>query len=138
MLNLNTKFGQNILWRLQTERIIWLTTISNKLIPQPRPVWFFWDEDSFLIYSKPDTMKLVHIKNHPKVSLHFDGDGLGGNIMVFTGYAEIDLKIPPAAAINEYATKYIMGCARIDMSVEEFSQAYSIPIRVRPTEMRGH
>ncbi|MHA2428107.1 MAG: pyridoxamine 5'-phosphate oxidase family protein [Candidatus Hermodarchaeia archaeon] len=62
MMDIVTSFSQNMLWRLKTERIIWLTTISKSLVPQPRPVWFYWDGDSFMIYSKPKTKKLAHIR----------------------------------------------------------------------------
>lgn len=138
MTDLTTSFSQNIRWRLKTERIIWFTTISKRLIPQPRPVWFYWDNEEFLIYSRPNTKKLLHIENYPGVSLHFDGDGMGGNIMVFMGEAQIDLSLPPANEVGKFVEKYLEGFARINMSAEEFSQTYSIPIRVRLTGLRSH
>ncbi len=133
-----TKFSQNILWRLKTERIIWFTTVSSRLVPQPRPVWFHWNGKEFLIYSQPNTKKLLHIEKHPGVSLHFDGDGMGGNIMVFTGEAQVDLSLPPIIEFSKFVEKYLEGFARTNMSAEEFSQTYSIPIRVRPTGLRSH
>lgn len=137
MAQITTSFSQNMLWRLRTERIIWLTTISSHLIPQPRPVWFYWDGEEFLIYSQPNTRKLVHIEKYPGVSLHFDGDGMGGNIMVFAGEARVDLSMPSVIDNDNYVEKYLEGFARTNMSVEGFSQSYSIPIRVRLTGIRG-
>jgi len=37
-----------------------------------------------------DKFKLGHIEANPYVALNFDGDGLGGNIIVFTGEARLD------------------------------------------------
>ena len=138
MLDLSTEFGQRVQRRLSKEWIIWLTTISSNLIPQPRPVWFLWDGESFLIYSRRGTFKEAHIQNNPRVSLHFDSDGRGGDIVVFTGEAELDKTAPPADQIREYVAKYSDGFKRIGMSKEEFAQTYSIAIRVLPDKVRGH
>src|SRR4051812_22438394 len=44
--------------RLGTAVVIWLTTIADDEQPQSTPVWFLWDGDSFLIYSKPGSPKV--------------------------------------------------------------------------------
>jgi PPOX class probable F420-dependent enzyme len=123
---------------LATERIIWLTTVSPSGVPHPRPVWFLWDGETFLIYSQPDTFKLEHIAAKPNVALNLDGDGLGGNIVVFTGQIRLDLTAPPAYQVLEYVTKYQPGFERINMTAEGFAAAYSVPLRVTPTRLRGH
>lgn len=102
MLDLNSDFGQRVDRRLAEERIIWLTTAGSDGTPQPRPVWFLWDGDSFLIYSRPDTAKLRHIAGNPRVALNLDGDGLGGDIVVFIGEAEILSDGPAADQIEDY------------------------------------
>ena len=66
MIDLSTEFGQRVQRRLTEERIIWLTTVSEGSTPQPRPVWFLWDGETFLIYSRPNTYKLRHIKHNAK------------------------------------------------------------------------
>jgi len=107
-------------------------------MPHPRPVWFWWDGETFLIYSKPDTFKLGHIEANPRVALNFDGDGLGGDIIVFTGEARLDPAAPPAHQMTEYTEKYQAGFQRIGMTPEQFAAAYSVPLRVTPTSLRGH
>ncbi len=138
MIDTTTEFGQRVTRRLKEERIIWLTTVDRNEVPQPRPVWFWWDGNTFLIYSKPGTHKLEHIARHPSVALHLDGDGLGGDIVVFTGEAHLAEDAPPANAMAEYADKYREGFTRINMTPESFAQTYSVPIRVTPTSLRGH
>jgi PPOX class probable F420-dependent enzyme len=138
MIDLTTDFGRRVARRLETERIIWLTTVDAAGVPQPRPVWFLWEGDTFLIYSQPNTHKLEHTAHRPKVALHLDGDGLGGNIMVFIGEAGLAPDAPPANEVPAYVQKYQPGFARIGISAAEFAQKYSVALRVRPTSLRGH
>jgi len=138
MIDKTTEFGQQVARRLSEERIIWLTTTSRDGTPQPRPVWFLWDGESFLIYSRPGTAKLRHIIARPQVSLNLDGDGRGGAIVVITGRAALDPAAPTADQVPAYAEKYRAAFQRINMSPAQFSQAYSVPIRVWPERLRGH
>lgn len=138
MIDLSTQFGQRVQNRLKEEKIIWLTTISESSAPQPRPVWFLWDGDSFLVYSRKDTFKELHIRSNPNVSLNLDGDGMGGDIVVFTGAATIAVDAPPADQVAEYVQKYDDGFRRLGMNKEEFARTYSVPIRVSPENLRGH
>jgi PPOX class probable F420-dependent enzyme len=138
MLDKSTEFGQRVQKRLQEERIIWLTTISRQGVPSPRPVWFLWERENFLIYSRPNTYKLKHIRDHELVALNFDGDGLGGDIIIFSGKAYIDNQAPKANQIPPYIKKYREGLKRINLSPEQFAKSYSVAIRIEPTAVRGH
>lgn len=138
MIDLTTEFGRRVVRRLEEERLIWLTTVDSKGVPQPKPIWFLWDDQTFLIYSRPHTFKLKHIARNPQVALHLDGDGLGGNIMVFTGEASLAPDAPPANEVPAYVQRYQPGFARIGMSAEEFAKSYSVALRITPTSLRGH
>lgn len=138
MLDWDSAFGRRVQRRLRTERIIWLTTVGADLTPQPRPVWFLWEGDSFLVYSRPDTAKLKHIVRSSKVSLHFDGDGLGGDIVVFVGDAEIVEDRPPADQVPAYVEKYVQGFKRISLTPGQFAKEYPVAVRITPKAVRGH
>lgn len=43
--------------RLDTEPIIWLTTVRRNGQPQTSPVWFLRKRNDMLIYSLPDTAR---------------------------------------------------------------------------------
>jgi PPOX class probable F420-dependent enzyme len=133
-----TPFGARVAQRLQAELVIWMTTVDPNGTPQPSPVWFYWDGDSFLIYSRANTARERNIARNPRVSLHFDSDGQGGNIVVFTGEASIDRAAPPVTATPGYLEKYRAHISRIGSTPERFSLGYPLPIRVRPTRVRGH
>jgi PPOX class probable F420-dependent enzyme len=71
--------------RLARELIVWLTTGRADGQPQSVPVWFLWDQDSFLIYSQPEKPKLGNIASNPKVSLHLRGTETGDDVVMFEG-----------------------------------------------------
>lgn len=133
-----TEFGKRVLRRLQEEVVIWLTTVSESGVPQPRPVWFHWDGETFHIFSRPDTYKLQHIETHPDIALHFDSNGEGGDIVVFIGKAELRPDLPPATKDMPYVDKYEDRMHAMGMAPEDFAERFSVPIRVTPTEHRGH
>jgi PPOX class probable F420-dependent enzyme len=133
-----TDFGRRVSRRLQEEQVIWLTTIGPDGTPQPRPVWFLWDGETFLIYSQPETHKLAHIGHSPKVALNLNSDDEGGDIIVFTGVAYMDEDQQPANQVADYADKYRAGFQRIGMTAQEFADSFSVPLRIRPASLRGH
>jgi PPOX class probable F420-dependent enzyme len=138
MLDLTTEFGRRVDRRLREERTIWLTTVSSNLIPQPRPVWFLWNGETFLIFTQPGAYKLKHIARNPNVSLHFDSDGRGGDIVVFTGEAHVIEGKPDEKEVEAYLEKYAEGMKRIRLSPDGFAKSYRVAIRVKPTGLRGH
>ena len=139
MLDFNSKFGRTIKKHLKNQYFVWLTTVDAKGTPQPRPVWFIWEEDSFLIFSQPNAYKVKHLKNNPKVSLHFNTADEAGekNVIIFVGEASIDDKAPHANQIPAYLKKYKAGIEGLKSTPEEFAREYSTAIRIKPTEVRG-
>ena len=137
MLDFTSKLGLRALKRLGHEFTIWLTTVSPKGIPQPRPVWFIWDGEAFLIFSQPDTQKLRHIAQNPNVSLHFDGGEKGLDVQVFTGTAEIIPDPIPADRLNPYLQKYGAEIRRMGATEDAFAKEYRVALRVIPTKLRG-
>ena len=136
-IDTSTDFGHRVSRRLVDEIVIWLTTTGSDGTPQPRPVWYLWDGETFLIYSMPDTHKIAHIRANPRVSLNFDSDGRGGDIAVFTGTASLEEGVNPAEHSPDYIHKYHSDIRGIDMTVESFSRDYNVAIRVTPDRLRG-
>ena len=138
MIDLTSNFGLAVQQHLKEQYVIWLTTVDANLMPQPRPVWFIWEEDIFLIFSQAKAHKIKHISQNPRVALHFNTDETGDrHVIIFTGEAAIDLNHPPAHQVPAYFRKYKTGIAELKMTPEEFSREYSTAIKIKPTEMRG-
>jgi PPOX class probable F420-dependent enzyme len=137
VIDQDTEFGARAARRLRDEVVVWMTTITADGAPLPRPVWFLWDGDeSVVMYSRPSP-RVRNIEANPRVTLHFDGDGDGGDIVVFSGTAEVDSELPAAHRSPEYVEKYDDHIARLGMTPESFAAAYSVPVRVRITRLDG-
>lgn len=133
-----TPFGERVHRRLRDEQVIWMTTTGTDGTPQPNPVWFIADGDAILVYNRPDANRLTHIRRRPRVSLHFDGDGGGGDIVVLTGRAEILDDQPLAHQVPAYLDKYQEGAARVSGDVATFSAEYPVVVRVVVDRVRGY
>ena len=133
-------FGERVARRLRDERLIWFTTVDGKGMPQPTPVWFLWDEgtSSFLVYSRADAKRLMHLEQNSRVALNFDGNGSGGDIIVITGEAKVSEADPPADKLPVYVEKYRDFIARRYETPEKFAEIYSVALRIRPMRIRGH
>jgi PPOX class probable F420-dependent enzyme len=134
----NTEFGARVARRLREEIVVWMTTVTPAGSPLPRPVWFLWDgTESVLVYSQTGA-RVRNIEARPRVTLNFDGDGEGGDIVVLSGTASVEADAPPADQRPEYLSKYDGHIARIGMTPATFAERYSVPVRVRFTRLDGH
>ena len=56
----STDFGARVERRLRDEIVIWLVTVGPSGAPEPAPVWFLWDGQSFVVYSRAGTpLKII-------------------------------------------------------------------------------
>lgn len=122
--------------RVANAYFTWFTTTRADGMPQPTPVWFTWDGDTFLIYSKPTAQKVKNIHQNPHVSLNFGFDDEGEKFVVVMGDAKFDPGAPLAHQVPAYAAKYKQGFVDIGMTAETMAQAYSTAIRVTPIKVR--
>ena len=122
--------------RLGKAIVVWLTTVRPDGQPQTSPVWFMWDGERFLVYSRPSSGKIPNIRSNPHVSLNLDGDGDGGEIVTIEGTAEIDGEAPFANEIAAYVEKYRQHIKRLGSEPGPFARAYSTAIRILPTRRR--
>jgi PPOX class probable F420-dependent enzyme len=136
MIDTTTEFGARAARRLRDESIVWLTTVRHDGRPQPSPVWFLWDGESFLIYSQPNTPKLRNIARSATVALHLNADRYGNDVVIFTGEARIVDDAPPVDKVSAFVTKYREDLAP-GGAAENMARDYTVAIRVTPTSLRG-
>jgi PPOX class probable F420-dependent enzyme len=122
--------------RLRSEPIIWLTTVRADGQAQATPVWFLWDGETFLLYSQPDAQKVRNLAANPKVALHLDDDGSGGDVVTVEGTATVEPDTPRADRVDGYLAKYRVAIDALGYEPGPFARSYSTAIRVRPTRVR--
>ena len=133
----SSEFGARVLRRLEEDEIIWLTTGGKDGTPQPNPVWFIWTGERFLILSQPDR-KIGNIERRSKVSLSFNSDQHGSDVVVFNGEATLGQATDmPDDVKAEYVTKYERGMRSLGLDADTFQGTYSRLITVTPSQLRG-
>lgn len=133
-----TPFGERVRRRLREEQIIWIVTVGTDGTPQPNPVGFlFQDDESILIYNMTDAKRIDHVAHRPRVALHFDGDGAGRDIVVFTGTACRADGIPPPHENPAFLAKYGHSLLQVSDSAETFGERFRVPLRIEITGTRG-
>jgi PPOX class probable F420-dependent enzyme len=136
MIKFEGEFGARVLKKLQDEAVVWLTTVSSDGTPQPNPVWFYWDGETCLVYSKPGSAKLRNIERSPRVALNFEGAAVeDGDVVVLTGEASLDRHSPPPP--QAYARKYRQAIKHFGYTLEQLHAEYSVAIQIRPEKYRG-
>jgi PPOX class probable F420-dependent enzyme len=132
----NSPYGDRVRRRLEEEIVGWLTTVDADSAPRPSPIWFLWDGESMLIYSKDGTSRTKNLARNPACSFNFDGNGTGGDIVILEGEA-VASKDPSSTEVPEYQEKYRDQIPRIGMTPGTFAMAYPVPIRFYPERLRG-
>jgi PPOX class probable F420-dependent enzyme len=122
--------------RLRSEPIVWLTTVRADGQAQATPVWFLWDGETFLLYSQPGAQKVRNLAANPKVALHLDDDGSGGDVVTVEGTATVEPDTPRADRVDGYLAKYQTAIESLGYEPGPFARTYSTAIRVRPTRVR--
>jgi PPOX class probable F420-dependent enzyme len=132
-----TEFGARVARRLREEQVVWLTTVTPAGAPLPRPVGFLWDGgDVVSIYSQPGA-RVRNIAANPKVTLNFDGDGRGGDVVVLSGVALVDPDAPPADAFPAWLEKYAAQIEGFGMTPAAYAARFRVVIRIELTRVDG-
>ena len=132
MLDTTSEAGSRAEERLRNEEIVRLTTVRPDGQPQAVPVWFLWDGEAFLVYSRPGDRKLRNIEANPKINLNLNSNDSSGDVVRAECVAEVLADAPPAVEVGPYLEKYREGIARIGFDPGGFARAYSVAIQATP------
>ncbi len=136
MLDLSTAAGAAAARRLETELVVWLTTVTPAGQPQSSAVWFLWRDGELLVYSLADTPRVRNIEANPKVALHLVGDAEASDVLSIEGEARIDRSAAGPDSVPELIAKYRHLVERYGWTVEDYARGYPLAIRIRPIRFR--
>src|SRR6476646_5289485 len=120
--------------RLRSDLMLWLSTVRPDGKAHLVPVWFRWDGDTFLIFSKPD-QKIRNLQHNTSVMIGLDDTKGGEDPIMFTGVAELLPSGEVTPALPAYAEKYAAKLAEFGWTGESMGRSYSEPIRVTPLKL---
>ena len=134
-----TELGDRVRRRLDHELVVWMTTVGGDGTPQPNPVWFIRDPDGdgVLTYNRASAARVRHVRERPRVALHFNMREHDGDVAVLVGTAEIVGDATPSDANPPYQAKYRDAIRSLGMDAAGFARTYPVAIRVRFTKVRG-
>ncbi|HUG14765.1 MAG TPA: TIGR03667 family PPOX class F420-dependent oxidoreductase [Thermomicrobiales bacterium] len=135
-LDTSTDRGRHVERRLREDIIGWLTTVRPSGQPDSVPVWFLWDGEAILVYSRPEQTKMQNIAHNPRVTFTVDDTKGGGDVIRVEGTAEYAGDFVPSHENVAYQEKYSSGIARIGYDAEEFAASYSAAVVITPTRFR--
>ncbi len=118
---------------LRRESVLWLSTARPDGRPHIIPVWFSWDGQAFLVFSKPHARKIENLRTNPEVMLALGDPDDDFDVQLVEGRAEVlesrTVDVMPRGHVRKYARRM----REIGLSVEEYVATYSQPVRIVPT-----
>lgn len=124
--------------RLRNEPVIWLSTVDAQGFPHIVPIWFVWDGEAFLVFSKPHARKVQAIRRQARVALalgeprdDFDVQLIEGHATLLAASAAEVLSDPVIG--REHARKYAAELFVLGLDRPEYAATYSAVVRVVPT-----
>jgi PPOX class probable F420-dependent enzyme len=119
--------------RLRNELILWLASVRPDGRPHLVPVWFLWEDETILIFSKPKNQKLTNLQANPAVAVALDSADDGDDIVVLEGVATLVNDPDTSAKLAAYATKYADRLADMGWTPESMAKEYTEAIRITLT-----
>jgi PPOX class probable F420-dependent enzyme len=119
--------------RLRANLIAWLTTVRPDGQPAIVPVWFLFREDeTILVYSQPNKLKLRNIEQNPRVALGLDVTDLGRDIIRLEANAMQVEDVAPADQNGQYVAKYTERIGAMFDTAENFAALFSVALVITP------
>ena len=117
---------------LEQEPIVWLSTVRPDGAPHIVPIWFWWDGEALLVFSKPDAQKVRNLRARPAAMLALGDAEEDFDVGLLEGRAEL-LDRPTADVIPPaHLEKYAERMAAIGLTPDEYAATYSLVIRIVP------
>ena len=101
--------------------------------PHLVPVWFLWEGETILIFSKPEHQKIRNLRQNPAVTVALDSADHGDDITVLEGVAALIDEPDVTTILPAYASKYAGPLANMRMTAESMAKEYSQAIRITIT-----
>ena len=132
-----TVAGARIRRFLEEEPIVWLSMVRPDGRPHLVPIWFWWDGEAILIFSKPNAQKIRNLRGRPDVMLALGDADEDFDVGLLRGTAELldrpTREVVPAAHLAKYTDRM----AAIGLDADTYVATYSQVIRITPADYLG-
>jgi PPOX class probable F420-dependent enzyme len=123
---------------LRDDPVVWLSSVQRDGRPHLVPVWFHWDGERIVAFSKPGARKVNNLREEPRVMLAVGTPGPEFEVELIEATAELPDR--PAAELipDGFGAKYRELLRRAGLTVQRFAEVYSQPIVLKPTRFLGY
>lgn len=123
---------------LQANPVAWLSSVRADGRPHVAPVWFHWDGEQIVAFSKPTARKIENLRERPTVMLAVGTPGPDFTVELIDATAELPDRAASEVMPEGFGVKYRDLLRRAGLSVQRFAEVYSQPIVLRPTRFLGY
>ena len=123
---------------LREDPVAWLSSVQADGRPHVAPVWFHWDGERIVAFSKPNARKVNNLRDQPRVMLAVGTPGPGFDVELIEATAELPAEPAEGMIPEGFGAKYRELLRRAGLSVQRFAEVYSQPIVLRPTRFLGY
>jgi len=130
----------DVLTRLATDHIGWLTTVRADGSPHAVPVWFLWHDGRLLVLSEPRTAKVTNVRRGSPALLHLHTRDDGNGVVVLSGPARLSERsaIEWLPEIGEaYTAKYAEAMVAYGMGLVPIAEKFHVVIELEPTALQA-
>lgn len=123
---------------LRDDPVVWLSSVQRDGRPHLVPVWFHWDGERIVAFSKPNARKVDNLRDQPSVMLAVGTPGPDFEVELIEATAEIPEADAADVMPDGFGAKYRELLRRANLTVQRFAEVYSQPIVLRPTRFLGY
>ncbi len=133
LLDLTKERDVHIDQRLHNDMVIWLNSVRPDGRPHAVAVWFLWDGETFLIFSRPNNQKVRNLRENAQVLLAVDNTHGGADPITIEGIATLVSAEEINVTSPAYLEKYSSGIKNMGSTPEQMAAEFSQAIRITPT-----
>jgi PPOX class probable F420-dependent enzyme len=123
---------------LRRNPVVWLSSVQANGRPHLVPVWFHWDGDRIIAFSKPTARKVDNLRDQPSVMLAVGTPGPEFDVELIEATAELPDALAAELMPAGFGRKYRALLRRAGLNAQRFAEVYSQPIVLRPTRFLGY
>jgi PPOX class probable F420-dependent enzyme len=120
-----------LLSALDQANVLSLATVRPDGRPHVVPLWFLWDGEAIVVFSKARAQKVRNLCIDPRAMVAIGEPGIG-EVALLEASAEIH-EAATFHATPVFARKYEERLAQLGLTKDAFFETYSVQIRLRPT-----